>query len=461
MHGGSMLRQTASAHACARPPARPRPSPPGPFSLRLGATQRAVTLPIAKTCACVDIVARAAAAPLWQPIDRAKLLPWKELPVPRITPAACLAACSAPGHPQSPPPPPPPPCLRNITGGAWLAAAISTSRLSPHTSAASNPTPAAPCPCRRNDRRLGPPLPPASQQGMPGAGHGGESRRGQAEGHAGPHTARPVHVQHPTSGGAAQGEHGHSFCQYSCTAWFSRVGVLSQHLVQPGAHTARVFKSAGAAATPASAHPTVEGEVSPPRCRPPQTDNFQTRNHVVPSSPPHHHHHRPPPPPTHPFPPPPPPHPHPPPPPPPPPPPHTPPPHHHPPHPQTHTTTTTTHPLPLLQLTIFKRVCRKLGLQRWPYEKPTRVDSSPHRDQPGHFAAPHAQQWQVRPRCQHAGCLLAASTCIGRWGRHRFKPVPRPHTANRKRELAGTWGTSLLPKPASTQPLPLPCLSLS
>ena len=31
-------------------------------------------------------------------------------------------------------------------------------------------------------------------------------------------------------------------------------------------------------------------------------------------------------------------------------------------------------PAPCLpsQLTIFKRVCRKLGLQRWPYEKPCR-----------------------------------------------------------------------------------------
>lgn len=27
-----------------------------------------------------------------------------------------------------------------------------------------------------------------------------------------------------------------------------------------------------------------------------------------------------------------------------------------------------------LQLTIFKRVCRKLGLQRWPYEKPCKAD---------------------------------------------------------------------------------------
>lgn len=28
----------------------------------------------------------------------------------------------------------------------------------------------------------------------------------------------------------------------------------------------------------------------------------------------------------------------------------------------------------VLQLTIFKRVCRKLGLQRWPYEKPCKAD---------------------------------------------------------------------------------------
>jgi hypothetical protein len=104
------------------------------------------------------------------------------------------------------------------------------------------------------------------------------------------------------------------------------------------------------------------------------------------------------------------------------------------------------------QLTIFKRVCRRLGLQRWPYEKPSRSEGQPRTSQPpaassdGASSAPGedsfadaAQVACCRPppspwdvpllfcRAGARGCTPAANRlCLARCYRAAY-PSPRRH----------------------------------
>ena len=82
-------------------------------------------------------------------------------------------------------------------------------------------------------------------------------------------------------------------------------------------------------------------------------------------------------------------------------------------------------PRPALQLTIFKRVCRKLGLQRWPYEKAIKDGSAGSGGGGGHNSqearAYRQQQQQQRQLHEQRGTSGWLQVCA--W--YNWTAVPR------------------------------------
>jgi hypothetical protein len=99
---------------------------------------------------------------------------------------------------------------------------------------------------------------------------------------------------------------------------------------------------------------------------------------------------------------------------------------------------------PLLQLTIFKRVCRKLGLQRWPYEKPCRADGT---------GTPGSQQGlQQTPAGLPlldfgSGAGSGGAGGGGSGGAASFLPLPTQQQWQQAQGPAGSSGAQALPLP--------------